>query len=60
MVEFIEGEAPAFTIQQMILDLMDLCYYDGARTSGDSWSPATNKMREEIFQYIEELANANN
>lgn len=57
MVEFIEGEAPAFTIQQMILDLMDLCYYDGARAAGDNWSPATKKIRDEIFQDLVKLNN---
>lgn len=53
-MEFIEGEAPAFTLTQMIYDLMELCYYDGAR-GATKWCPATEGMMKELIEDIETI-----
>lgn len=55
-MEFIEGEAPAFTLTQMIYDLMELCYYDGARGT-TKWCPATKRMMKELIEDIETICN---
>lgn len=59
-MEFIEEEAPAFTIKQMIYDLMDLCFLDATKDpEREEYSENTMSFLASIEELIEELgANA--
>ncbi len=52
----LEEEAPAFTIKQMMYDLMDLCHYDGAHNANkEEYSENTMSFLSSIEKEVDKL-----